>query len=305
MSTPDRKWIEVRARVPDDGSEGARLAQELIAAGMVLLGGRAVEERDGWSVTHLEETFARPEGPGDDPLRAAVAQVRESLGALVGGHGLEVEADWRPHEDWAETWRRGIEVRRLGERIVVRPSWLEVPDPRPGDLVITVDPKMAFGNAEHGTTRGCVRLLGGVVASGERVLDVGSGSGILAIAAALLGAGSVHAVEGDPLATEAIEENIRENGVADRVTSEERLADVPWLEAAGPADGVVANIESGILRPLLPGFAAAVRPGGWLILSGILDEEWPEMRAATEAHGFRFVEVDADGAWRSGLFRRN
>ena len=132
---------------------------------------------------------------------------------------------------------------------------------------------------------------------------MGAGSGILSIAAALLGASDVLAVESDPLAIEAVEENVGFNGVSDRVRWALLAADVPWLEAAGPVQGVVANIESGVLEPLLPGFAAAVAPGGWLILSGILEGEWPGMRAATEAHGFRFVDVDTDGEWRAGLFR--
>lgn len=290
---PGRRWVELRARglVSDE-------AVGLIAEGLIGLGGRAVEERDGWYVTHLPE----PE-EADPDLERLAEDVREHLRSLTGSNGIEVEMGWRPHEDWAETWRRGLAPRRLTERLVVRPSWMEVPDPRPGDLVITVDPGMAFGTAEHGTTRGCLRLLDEAVASGDRVLDVGAGSGILAIAAALLGAASVLAIESDPLALEALEENIAFNGVADRVRGLELLADVGWLEAVGPVSGVVANIESGILAPLLPGFAAALEPGGWLILSGILDHEWPAMRSAAEAHGFRVVKVDADGEWRSAWFR--
>ncbi|MEX2467581.1 MAG: 50S ribosomal protein L11 methyltransferase [Gemmatimonadota bacterium] len=289
MSGTERRWLELRTRSPAGGETG-----DLLAEGLVALGGRAVEERDGWFVTHVPEP--------DDPEgfeAVALARLRDTSGL----DDVEVEVSWRAHEDWAETWRRGLAPRRLTERLVVRPSWTEVPDPRDGDLVIVLDPGMAFGTAEHGTTRGCLRLLDRAVEPGDRTLDVGAGSGILSIAAVLLGASDVHAVEADPLACEAIAENIARNGVPDRVRWTARFADVAWLEAEGPVSGIVANIESGVLTPLLPGFAAAIEPGGWLILSGILDHEWPAMRQATEDRGFELVEVDADGAWRSGLFR--
>jgi ribosomal protein L11 methyltransferase len=267
---------------------------ELLTDGLVALGGRAVEERAGGYVTHL---------PEPEDLGAFEALARTVLRDASGADGIEIRLAWRAHEDWAETWRKGLEPRRLTDRIVVRPSWTEVPDPRPQDLVITLDPGMAFGTAEHGTTRGCLRLLDRAVGKGERLLDVGAGSGILSIAAALLGARRIHAVESDPLACEALDENLVENDVAGTVTWETRAADVAWLEALNPVDGIVANIEAGILTPLLAGFRAALRPGGWLILSGILDEEWISMRASATGHGFELETLDSDGEWRSGLFR--
>lgn len=290
MSTAGRRWVELKAR-SREGDEAA----ESLAEGLVALGGRAVEERDGWYITHLPDEPADEVGL-EDALHA-------QLVVLTGLSDLDVEVSWRGHEDWAETWRRGLAPRRLTDRLVVRPSWMEVEDARAGDLVITLDPGMAFGTAEHGTTRGCLRLLDRAVSPGDRVLDVGAGSGILSIAAALLGADEVLAVESDPLSCEALAENVVRNGVEDQVRWEVRPADVDWLSAAGPVSGVVANIEWGVLTPLLPGFVGAVEPGGWLILSGILDTEWSQMREATEEHGFTFVELDEDGQWRSGLFR--
>ena len=167
-----------------------------------------------------------------------------------------------------------------------------------------VDPGMAFGNAEHGTTRGCLRLLDGTVQEGDRVLDIGAGSGILSIAAAMLGAGGALAVEGDTLATETLQDNIERNGVGEVVSTLVEWADNESLRNLGPVDGIVANIEAGILTPLLPGLHSALRPGGWLILSGILDSQWSELEDAAAGAGLRPVELDADGEWRSGLFRR-
>jgi len=283
------RWLELRVRSPQAGE-----LEPLLTEGLMALGARAVHEADGWSITHVQE-------PPDSEAFLAEWAVR--LADLVGGADVEISTSWVDHEDWAETWKRGLEPRRLTPRLHVTPSWHRV-EAGPGEVVVVVDPGMAFGNAEHGTTRGCLRLLDRVIAPGDRVLDVGAGSGILSVAAALLGAGEVLALEGDPLATDALDENREINGVADKVRFEIRWADADVLAASGSWDGVMANIESGILRPLLPGFAAAVKPEGWLILSGILGGEWPGMRRDTEAAGFRFVAVDEDGEWRAGLFAR-
>jgi len=289
MSEPGRRWMEVsvRAAHPDE-------REALLVDGMVELGGRAVEERDGWLVTHLES-------PSDVEAFRAVAL--STLTAASGIEALELRTTWREHEDWAETWKRGLGFRRITDRIGVRPSWVPAPHDAP-ETVVIVDPGMAFGTAEHGTTRGCLRLLDGVVTPGARLLDVGAGSGVLAIAAALRGAAEVVAIEGDPLAWEAIEENIEINGVEDRVRLRCALVDSDDLAGYATVDGVMANIESATLIRLLPGFARALADGGWLILSGILAHEWPSVRDAAEATGFAFRSVDEDGEWRAGLFTR-
>lgn len=289
MTSPSRRWLELDVRSPSAGER-----EPLLADGLVLLGGRAVEELDGWYRTHFEE-------PQD--VEAFLARARETFTSVAGVQEVELRTRWCAHEDWAEAWKRGLAPRSLTPRLTVTPSWHPV-EPEPGRLVIVIDPGMAFGTAEHGTTRGCLRLLDGAVRPGSRILDVGAGSGILAIAAARLGAAEVLALEGDPLAEEALAENVQRNGVSDRVTWRTTWADAAMLSGLGPRDGVVANIESGILRPLLGGFAGALRAGGWLILSGILDGEWEQLRADTEEAGFRFERLDADGEWRSGLFIR-
>ena len=265
----------------------------LLAEGLVDLGGRAAVEQDGWCVTHVSEP--------DDP-EAFVRGVRNALVARTGFTDLEVRTRWQAHEDWAETWKRGLAPRRITDRLVVRPSWTDF-EAGPEDLVIVLDPGMAFGTAEHGTTRGCLRLLDHAVTPGDRLLDVGAGSGILSVAAVLLGAAHVTAVESDELSAEALHENVQNNGVSDRVTPLVASADAEKLEAWGPVDGVVANLETGLLRLLTVGFRAAVRPGGWLLLSGVLDYECDGVREQTEQLGFTCREIDRDGEWRSLLFR--
>lgn len=288
MSLPER-WLVVRARAAGVDDDEGRVAEALLD-----IGGRAAHLDDGWWTTHL------PDAQVDSD---EAAHWRSRVAEWLGEDAVEVEVAWQEHGDWAELWKRGLEPRRVGRHWVVTPSWC-TPDSGPGDRVIVLDPGMAFGNAEHGTTRGCLRLLEEVVAPGDRLLDVGAGSGVLSIAAVLLGAESVVAIEFDPLATPAARENARANGVADRVEVVEALATAESLARLGPRRGVVANIQRGILGPLLSGFHAALEPDGWLVLSGIPDDEWDAMVEEAAGAGFALDAVDADGEWRSGRFTR-
>jgi len=280
MNGAGRRWLELSVRCPPDVDDAALVVEALLA-----LGGRAAEEREGWILTHLTTT----DEPGDSVERA-----RARLHEISGLEAVEVQGRWREHEEWSETWKRGLGPRRITRRILVHPSWVPTPDDPPAATIV-LDPGMAFGTAEHGTTRGCLRLLDETLAVGDSVVDVGSGSGILAIAAVLLGARACVAVEADPLSFEALLENVERNGVGDRIRCVEVRLDEEGLERLGPVSGVVANIETGVLRPLLAGFARVLPPGGWLILSGILEGEWPALRAEAEEKGLRCVRVDEDG----------
>lgn len=286
--TAGRRWLELTVASDDEAARGL-LPDALVGLGA----GGVVEEAD-----RFVAWFEEPEDPGRFARDAG-----ERLAAETGASDLEVEWRWQEHEAWAESWKRGLRPRRIGDRMVVHPSWKPPRDLRPDDLVIVLDPGMAFGTAEHGTTRGCLRLMEGAVREGDRLLEVGAGSGILCIAGVRLGASEVVAVEGDPLACEALEENIGRNRVGGRVRVVEAWTDADALAAMGPFDGVVANIETGLLLPLIPGLAAAVDQDGWLIVSGILEREWSAVTADLAGHGLEASEVDEDGEWRSGRFR--
>ena len=283
------RWLVLSVPRPSD-----EIAAEVVTDALVQLAGRAVWDENGRLVTHAPE----PADP-DAFIRATQRELRSRTGL----DDLVLETRWQPHEDWAETWKRGLAPRRVTPRMIVTPTW-EKPDLQPGDLVIRLDPGMAFGNAEHGTTRGCLRLMDGVLAPGHRVLDVGAGSGVLSIAAALLGATEVVAGECDPHACEVARENVALNGVAERVTMHEAMADSATLPAYGTFDGVLANLEGGTLRALLPGLTACVVPGGWVILSGLLAAEAPGLLELAGTEGLEREAVDADGEWRSLLLRR-
>lgn len=285
--TADRRWLELRVRSAD------HTVRDLLPEALVALGARGVVEDADRFVAWFEEP---------DDADAFARDAGQRLADETGTSDLEVDWRWQEHEAWAESWKRGLRPRRIGERLVVHPSWKPPRDRRPDDLVIVLDPGMAFGTAEHGTTRGCMRLMEHAVTAGDRVLDVGAGSGILSIAAARLGASKVVAVEGDRLACEALRENLDRNRADRHVRVVETWCDAEALAAMGPFDGVVANIETGLLRPLIPGLAAAVDHDGWLIVSGILEDEWSAVAADLVDRGFDPPEVDEDGEWRSGRF---
>lgn len=259
----------------------------------MLLGGAAVEETPEGHTTYL------PEPP--DP-EAFLRRAREALRAHTGVSDLELDWRWQEHRDWAELWKRGLGPRRVTGRIVVVPTW-EDPGAGPGDLVVRIDPGMAFGTAEHPTTRGCLRLLDPVVEKGDRILDVGTGSGILAIAAARLGASRVVAVDSDPRACETARENVRANGVGSVVDVLESAAGPATLAEPGRFEGALANLETPLLLPLLPPLRRALAPGGWMIVSGIQVPERGAILQAAGGLGLALVDEDREEAWWSALLR--
>jgi ribosomal protein L11 methyltransferase len=279
--------VESRGTIPAD----------LIAAVLLEFGARGVVESPGSLTTYVE--------PPED-VDALVGRLRDRLKEMTppSDEPPAVSWSWQAQEDWAEVWKQGLHPRRVTPRIIVGPSWEPV-EPGLGEVFIVVDPGMAFGTAEHATTRRFLRLLDPLVAQGQSLIDLGAGSGILGIAAVRLGAAAVFAVESDPYACEAARENAQQNGVADRVTVEERAATGSWLASLGPWDGAVANIETGFLLPLVPGLAESVRPGGWTILSGILLSERDRVLPMAEASGLRFLSEDTEGDWWSGSFIRS
>jgi ribosomal protein L11 methyltransferase len=278
--SPER-WLVLTVESPSDE------LMPLLAEGLVACGGPAVEER-GRTLT----TYVAPPADVDRFIEAV-----ESALAAVAGERIPVRREWRGHEDWAEQWKRGLEPRRVGERLIVTPTWRQ-PEAGPDDIVLAIDPEMAFGTGEHATTRAALRLLEKAVRPGTTVLDIGTGSGILAIAAARLGAAHVDAAEMDAEALPYAEANILRNGAVARVRLEHAQVDPRYLAGRQSRyDLILANVLSGVLEPLLGGLRAALRPGGEMVLGGILVAEVAKMVDAVRAAGMQVVEEDVEDEW--------
>lgn len=282
------RWLLLRVKVPAP-ADAAAVAETLIA-----LGGSAVEERD-----QVLLTYAPP--PPD--LEAFLRTARERLRAALAGGPVEIDWSWQPHHDWLQRWKQGLGPRRIGRRLVVTPSWSR-PGARRGDVVIVIDPEMAFGTGEHASTRIALRQLEAVLRPGDRVLDVGTGSGILAIAAARLGAAAVLAVESDGQAIQNARDNLERNGVASRVELVHGLVDAGFLARCGPArfDLILANVLSSILRPLLPAFVASLSADGRLVLGGILGQEAGGVTLAAGGTGLRLLHELREEEWWGAVF---
>jgi ribosomal protein L11 methyltransferase len=203
----------------------------------------------------------------------------------------------RPIEerDWADAWKRYFFVHRVGERLVIVPSWRRHRS-LTGDLIIRLDPGMAFGTGLHPTTRLCLRGLETRIQGGENVLDLGTGSGILAIAARKLGARRILAMDVDAMAVRVAGENARRNRVARAI--ETRLGSLPLDGAESENfDLIVANISFRVLRELHPEVRKALRPGGRALLSGVLEHDAPALIDALESAGWRLLTCEIETEW--------
>jgi ribosomal protein L11 methyltransferase len=267
-----------------------------------------VDEGLGARVDPTRPAVVRGYVPAADPgaAEAAAVQVAEALGHLqafdLRGIG-DLQTRIVHEADWAEAWKAFFPVLRVGRRLVIRPTWRRH-RARRDDVVIALDPGMAFGTGLHPTTRLCLAALEPLSADGRLagagVLDVGCGSGILAIAAVRLGAKSALGVDTDPIAVDATLANARRNRLGRRVRARE--GSIPTGEPA--FDVVLANLIAGVLVPLAAGLRDEVRPGGSLVASGIFVDREAEVRAAFEAAGLVVTERTADGDWIALTCRR-
>ncbi len=301
-SAPDR-WIEIAVRVPAaDVDLVADVLRELAPDGVAIVPAIRIDEGGDFAYEELPEpstVSAAVPAPFD---AAARARLEARLAALALSEPLAPPAyrDVGAH-DWAEEWKRFYTLQRIGARLVVHPSW-EPYDAQPGEAVIALDPGAAFGTGQHETTRLCLAALERLVHGGEDVLDVGCGSGVLAVAAVKLGARAVRAVDVDAGAVDVTRENAERNGVAPAIEAAPGslgAADWPWPDSPSraSADVVVANISAPVVAALMPELAAALRPGGLLVASGFIARNEPEVRAAASAAGLVERELTHDGDW--------
>jgi len=281
------EWLEVSVTVDNEAAEAvAEVLSRYAYRGVVIEAGP-----DGWST---QPVVVRAYLPADDQLRANKRRAEEALWHL--GQIWPIPAPtFRPiaEADWEEAWKEQLSVLHVGRHIVIRPSWLDY-TPAPGDVVIDLDPGMAFGTGLHPTTQLCLEAFEALVQPGAEVLDLGTGSGILAIAAAKLGAQSVTAVDNDPVAVKTARENAMINNVH-KVMSvvEGSLGDV-----CGDYDLVAVNIVVRVIAEMLhEELAMRVRPGGKAIAAGIIVDQETEVIEALEQKGLALTERQCRGDW--------
>ncbi|MGB5286326.1 MAG: 50S ribosomal protein L11 methyltransferase [Polyangiales bacterium] len=281
MSQAHHPFVTVRVR-----PEQLELAQLRLWE----LGATGLEERD-------QTTIVREPDPSGTVVIAAFPDEASARYALREIRG-EYEADiiYVPQQDWATEWRRGFGAQRIGERLLLHPSWEPAPS-KPGDVVLTIDPENAFGSGDHETTRLVLQVLDQRVTGGERVLDVGCGSGVLSIAALRLGAASARATDIEEDAVVVAKRNAELNGVSASM----QVSTQPLAEIDGVYDIVLANIETRVLVNMPKDLQARLAPAGVLILSGILRGERDALLAVYAA--MKLEACLEEGEWCACVLR--
>ena len=237
----------------------------------------------------------------ESDARARFEVMLELIRAALSAGEVEV-ANVAP-EDWGEAWKAHFPPLRVGKRLVLKPSWAEV-EAAPSDVVVGFDPRMAFGTGHHPTTRLCLEALESLDLAGVRLLDVGTGSAILSLAAIGLGADSAVALDTDPEAVREAKENARRAGLTERLQVAEGGLPHP-LAAPESFDLALMNITVHVVELLLPDLAAALRPGGQAIISGFQDKDVDRIGRAARAAGFRVADDRRLDGWAAFLLRRS
>jgi ribosomal protein L11 methyltransferase len=303
---PERMWYELAI---DVDVEAVEPVSELLARyGFnqgVAIDEPYVQDGDGDNLEiDLDKPFTIRTYVADTDYDPAILdEIRNALWHLGRMRPVsELRVSSLAEEDWANAWKEHFTVHKIGDRVVIRPPWLEY-DPQGDEVVVELDPGMAFGTGLHPSTQLTMLGVEETVKPGDRVLDVGTGSGILAVAALKLGAAHVDAVDVETVAVRATEENAERNGVAGSL--DVRLGSVgPGEPFQGTYDVVFANIIARILVELADGIVAATREGGSMVLAGIIQEREADVVEAFAARGARVVNRRQHDDWVSLVLRR-
>ncbi len=304
-------WIEISVCCDGEGAEAVSELFNRYNAGQEGRGGAVVEIGGFDAVGELTQpTIAvRTYLPANEEGKALQQRIEEGLWHLAQIYPLpEPQVRELAETDWAEAWKAHYRPLRVGQRLVITPSWL-TSGAAPGDVVIELDPGMAFGSGLHPSTRLCLMLLEQHLRPGDSVLDLGTGSGILAIAAAKLGAGFVLARDIDPVAVKVAQENVEANSVAHVVRVEEGSVPVRGSKQKTfepeTWNLILVNILAKVIVDLLDqGLAKLMAPGGRLILSGIIQPRAPEVEAALQVQRLAITERLEEGDWLALLAQR-
>ena len=304
-------WIEIRATGPRASKDLATTL--LIAAGSSSVLEDTIDTVAGKLVSHsLWEEETREDDEDTSPVRAlkgylpegdkaALATVKSGLGSI----GWTLETSFLKDTDWSEEWKKGlkpIRVKHRGFSVTVKPTWHKLKR-SPGEIVIDIDPGMAFGTGGHATTKMCLKSIlrlvkGGKLPKGPSILDVGTGTGVLAIAAMKLGFKKAVGTDIDKVALKVARKN------ADLNRTKLSLSAKDLSGVAGKYDIVAANILAGELKKLSNALYGKIKPGGFLILSGILDNEQAAIEAAFTPIGLEKAFLLAEKEWVAFAFRK-
>lgn len=297
------KWIA--CKVIFEGNTPA-LIEDLVAAAFADEGISGVsidqpdlEPEEGWG----DDALPKPEHHAVTGYLPKGEETDEKISRLEGrlkdlseeeGFRFSIQRAELDEEDWAESWKAFFWPEKIGDRIVVKPTWREY-EKGENDLVLEIDPGMAFGTGTHPTTSLCVRMIEKYLKPGDFVLDVGTGSGILLMAAGALGAEKLVGVDNDPVAVEVAGENLHRNGFSsDRC---ELFLGNLAEKAGGGFDIAVANILAEVVVELIPDMGRVLKSGGILILSGIIEEKMSLVLSALEKQKFLLLENVVDRGW--------
>lgn len=285
MECVSTEWFECSVDVPVECADA-------VANFLMENGAPGVQSEDGGHLITLTAYFLG--APPLDALRCFCTDIGSPLGEPTGVRVRQI-----PQEDWAENWKAHFAPQVVGDRLRICPPWdAGVVD---GRIMIVINPGMAFGTGQHATTRGCLLLLerARVEQHAARALDVGTGSGVLAIALAKLGLADVWAIDTDPTACAIAAINVRENGVDAEVSIAGGLDEVP-----GVFDLIAANLFANLLNELAAQLADRLNPGGVFVCSGFLTNDEPRVRSAYEARGLQLTSRHEQQSWVTLALRR-
>lgn len=301
-------WIEIKMEIENrDAVEGiSNMLEEMGTGGVMIEDPQAIATYAAsgqWDAHEFSDEllqskkiFIKAYLPQDDNLMNRVEQI------IIELNEIEIRMDMGPtrvtykpvqEEDWANAWKVYFKPERIGKRTVIKPTW-EAYDPQADDLVLEIDPGMAFGTGNHATTALCLQLLETYVQPDMDVIDVGTGSGILAIQAGLLGAGTVQAMDFDTVAVSAATDNVKLNRLTDKVS----VCQSDLLQQAkGQADLIVANIIADIIIRLTPTTKEYLKGPKLFLSSGIIDTRKDDVLATLQENGFQIIEVRESAGW--------
>lgn len=303
------EWTDLRLKVPARYGDTAAAIATLIASGGIYIEDYTDLLTEAPKIAHIdlidEELLQKDREHIIIHVYVSAVhspgEVRLFLEERLSESGIEysIMSGQVAEEDWATAWKAYYKPVELSDRLIVCPSWLEC-DVKPGQRVLRLDPGMAFGTGTHETTQLCLSLLEKVLSGGDSVLDIGCGSGILSIAAKLLGSGETAGVDIDETAVRVARENAAENDIHDISYSTGDLS----AGVLGEFDIVMANIVADVILRLLKDLNKVLKPGGAFIASGIIDTRADEVLAALSDSGYTIAEKAYKNGWAAFLVKR-